>query len=120
MSILTKDEISAMIELAIAGCMRGKVQQARNIIEAILIAYPNNLAAKTGLAFTHIVVDDFATADNLLNEVILLDDSNDDSKGVLVLSKKLQGDLDSAEEIMNTIKDKNSKGYQLAKETLEL
>lgn len=120
MDTIEQEELSTMVQLAIVGCMKGKVKQSRDILNLILTAYPDNIAAKTCYAFSCIVVDEFAQADSMLEDIINADSENDDAKGFLVLSKKLQGNLDIANEVFETIKDSNSCGYKLAKEALEL
>ncbi len=117
--ILEKSEVRTLIDVAFAGCSRGLVTLSRQIFSKVLDVYPDIVAAKVGLAFSHIVVDDFAHGDELLNEVLENDSANDDARGFLVLSKFLQKDSDSVDSLMLEFVDKESSGYKLARSVIE-
>jgi lipoprotein NlpI len=117
--IIEKSEIRMLINVAFAGCSRGYVSKAREIFSKLLEVYPDIAAAKVGLAFSYVVVDDFNRGDEILNSVLDADSSNDDARGFLVLSKFLQKNTDAVDTLMNEFVDKDSSGYKLAQSVID-
>lgn len=117
-AILDKNEVRSLINVAFAGCSRGLVSQSREIFSKLLEVYPDNVAAKVGLGFSHVVVDDFTRGDEILAGVLEADSSNDDARGFLVLSKFLQKDTDSVDSLMGQFVDTESSGYKMAQSVI--
>ena len=111
---LEKDELQKLVDIAFAGCSKGRVPEARTVFSKILEAVPGYTPAKVGLAFTHVVVDDFPPADEMLTDLLGEDPDNDDARGFLVLSKFLQKDGDAVDALMGEFRDHDSAGYRLA------
>ena len=117
--ILEKSEIRMLINVAFAGCSKGCVTKSREIFSKILEVYPDISAAKVGLAFSHVVVDEFDRGDEILTSVLEADSSNDDARGFLVLSKFLQKNTDAVDSLMNEFVDTESSGYKLARSVID-
>ncbi|WP_274968633.1 tetratricopeptide repeat protein [Succinimonas amylolytica] len=119
-NFLDKDELQKLFNIAFVGCSRGFVPEARTVFSKILEAVPDHRAARAGLAFTHIVVDDFAPADEILQGLLAEDPDDDDSRGFLVLSKFLQKDSDAVDVAMREFRSLDSAGYRLASSLSEV
>ena len=111
---LNSRELQVLVDAAFAGCSRGLVANARKIFDTICEIYPDYVAASVGKAFSHIVVDDFSVAEEILGRLLEKDSSNDDARGFLALSKFLQKDQNALDEIMQQFADTSSNGYRLA------
>ena len=119
MSIITKEQLGSLISIGFVASAKGMVAQSRVIFNGILAAMPGQSGALTGLAFSHIVVDEFTKGDEILQEVIERDPSFYEASAVLVLSLMLQKKSDEARKIADTIPD-NVTSKSLAKNALSL
>ena len=83
MEVLSKDKVRLLLTIGFAACAGGKVAHARKLFENLRIAYPEADPVQVGLAFSHIVVDDFETGERLLQEVISRGDEDQDALSLL-------------------------------------
>ena len=120
MEALSKENARLLLTIGFAACAKGKVAQGRKLFENMHIAYPEASAVIVGLAFSHIVVDDFAEGERLLNEVIKLGDEDQDALALLSFSKALQKKEDEVQDIVAQISKEHTSAYSLAKEALKL
>lgn len=120
MNNLSQDDIRLLVNIGFAACVKGKVTPARTLFENLLVAYPQMAAVKVGLAFSHLVVDDFAHGEQLLQEVIDAGDPEQEALAFLAFAKVLQKQEDEARELAVQIKEENTTAYNLAQEALHL
>ena len=109
-----------LLTIYFAACASGKVAHARKLFENLRIAYPEADPVQVGLAFSHIVVDDFETGERLLQEVISRGDEDQDALSLLAFSKALQKKEDEVREIAASISEEHPSAYKLAQEALQL
>ena len=120
MQILDNEKISTLIQIGFAGCTKGQIFQARRLFEGLLCANPEILGAKLGLAFSHLVVDDFAKADELLDELMTKYEHDADVKAMKVFSCALQKQAEEAHAIADLISPEDVSAYQLCQDSLKL
>ena len=111
---LDKDDLVKIIEIGMAGAMKGRIVEARRLFEG-LCAYDQGLVpAKTGLALCHLFTDEFEQAEEILDGL----PQDDDVLGVRVLASVLKKDSAQAKSLMSEIKDRSGSGYKLASDTI--
>ena len=115
--LIEKSNLSRLIETGFFACMQGKILQARRIFENVLEYNADLVPAKIGLAFTYLVVDDFARGEELLGDC---PQDLDDVKSMQVFSKVLQRQGAEAQALYETIVDKQCPSAILAKNSLPL
>ncbi len=120
MEFIDKSAISLFLNLGYAGCLKGKVGQARKLFEALLELKPDLRAAKAGLALSHIVVDDFAKGDEMLSSLMAEDPQDHDFVALLALSKALQKDADEVQRLCLQIPDDAKTASQLAMQAAQI
>lgn len=82
--MLSQSEITRLLDVANAACHHGHALEARIILAGILSDKPDHIPAMLGLVYSHIVVDDFFTAEKILTEQILAHAPEDaDAKAML-------------------------------------
>ncbi len=111
----TKEDLTQLVQLGMAACMNGDVYHSKMMFEYLLEFDPNMRAAKLGLAFTKIVTDDFDNAIELLDEL----SEDDDTISLKVIAYSLQRNTTEAENLYNTIKNKDSSEALTAKQFLD-
>ncbi len=120
MALLSTEEKRLLVKLGFAACQKGKVKHARDLFEKLLEAEPDAVGAKVGLAFSHIVVNDFAKGDELLNEVMVKHPDDMEAAALRVLSFALQKKENEAREAAAKIPEKEGSAYSLAQGALAL
>ena len=78
MELLEKQELTALVNIAFALCLKGKVFEGREILKHLKEAEPSLMAAKVGIAFSHITVNEFDKARELLDECLQEDPDDQD------------------------------------------
>ncbi len=119
MEALSKENVRLLLTIGFAACAKGKVGQARKLFQNLKIAYPEATPVIVGLAFSHIVVDDFAAGEKLLAEVIDKDEEQD-ALALLAFSKALQKKEDEVREIAAKILEEHTSAYNLTQQALNL
>ncbi len=112
-----KEDVGNLCQIAYIGCMYGDVLYARRIFEALLEYNPDMTVAKIGMAYSHLVVDEFTEGDELLQE---LDQENDDVLSMQAVSKVLQKDETEARYFYDRVKDKSSPSARFAEQMLAI
>ncbi len=110
-----KQDVGSLCQIAYIGCMHGDVLYARKIFEALLDYNPDMTVAKIGMAYSHLVVDEFSEGDAILQE---LDQDDDDVLSMQAASKVLQKDETEARYYYDRVKDKSSPSARFAEQML--
>ncbi len=103
--MLNSTQIQRLLDIANVGCHNGYVYNARVIYDTVLTVKPDFAPAKIGLAFSHIVVDDFPVAEEILNAVLANNDDDIDAKVMLGLNLILAGESDRAHQILKPVSE---------------
>lgn len=119
MSLIARDDLVGLVNLGYELVSSGQVAAGRKIFSNLVEVYPDNQTIMVGLAFSHIVVDEFAKGEAILAPFLAQDDVFDETLAIAVLSKFLQKDLDGAKALASQIKDLESPAAVLAKNILE-
>ncbi len=102
--MFSNEHIQRLLDIANAGCSKGHVLEARTIYEGLLTLNPGLIPASIGLAFSHIVVNEFEEGERLLREEVLAAHPDDeDAKVMLGLCHTLAGHKDSAREVLDAL-----------------
>jgi len=96
--MLSERQTARLLDLGNLACQKGLVQEARTIFDGVLALKPHFVPALVGLAFSHVVVDDFATAQTILNKVLDTHPDDADALAILGLAQMLSGQKEEAEQ----------------------
>ena len=117
--MLTTDQITRLLDIGLCACHSGAVYEGRTIFDGILKFRPGNVAAFTGKALSHIVVDEFQAAEEILQKQVLTKNPEDaEAKAMLGLCFLLSGRLDESRAILGTIAAQKNASGQLARDLL--
>lgn len=95
--IFSQRQIARLLDIANMACQKGMVHDARCIFNAVLALKPGFVPAEVGLAFSHVVVDDFDGAQAILDRVLAEHDDDPDALAMLGLTHMLAGRREEAE-----------------------
>lgn len=101
--MLTQENISRLVDLACVACQKGLVADVRVILDGVLAERPGFVPARIALAFSHVVTDDFAGAEEILNGVLSENPDDADALAIQALGRFLSGDRDGAAAIFARI-----------------
>ncbi len=101
--MFSERQIARLLDLGNLACQKGLVKDARTIFSGVLALKPDFAPALVGLAFTHVVVDDFDGAQLILDKVLAANPADADALAMLGLSHMLAGRKDEAEQIFARI-----------------
>ncbi len=119
--MLSDDQIKRLLDIANVACHTGKVYNARVIYDAVLTIKPNHVPTRISLAFSHIVVDDFEVAEQMLNDVLKEIPADPDAVVMLGLNYLLSGNRNKAHEVLNPIgNDTSTPSGKLASDLLSV
>lgn len=79
---LKDDDVALLLDIANLACHKGMPAEARTIADGVLAVRPGFAPAVITLAYSHLVVNDFATALDMLAS--LLEQRPDDADALLV------------------------------------
>lgn len=99
---IDKQQLEGLVKVGFAAAAKGKVDKGRALFEHLLEAKEDSRSAKAGLAFTHLVFDDFAAGDEILDK-LLQEEDDEDIKALKVLSLCLQQKGPQARELCATL-----------------
>lgn len=91
-------QLSRLLDIANMACHKGMVADARRIFETVLALKPGFVPATVGLAFSHVVVDDFDNALAILDRVLAEHGSDPDALAMQGLACILAGRREEAEQ----------------------
>lgn len=114
--MLADSQIRRLLDIGNAATQSGNVVDARLIFDGVLAMRPNFSAAILGKSLSHIVVDDFATAEALLNEKVLAENPEDEEGRVLLaMIYKLSNREDQARIILESLMNAKESVAEVAK-----
>ena len=96
--MFSEQQIARLLDLGNLACQKGMVKEARTIIGGVLALRPDFAPALIGMAFTHVVVDDFEGALAILDKVLAASPNDSDALAMLGLAHMLAGRRDEAEQ----------------------
>lgn len=95
--MFSERQIARLLDLGNLACQKGMVGKARIIFDGVLALKPGFAPALVGMAFSHVVVDDFDGAREILGKVLAANPDDADALAMQGLSWMLAGDRDEAE-----------------------
>lgn len=101
--MFSERQIARLLDMANLACQKGLVGEARTIFRAVLAFRPHFAPALVGLAFSHVVVDDFDTALMILDDVLARDAADADALAMKGLACILAGRKDEARQAFEAI-----------------
>ncbi len=116
--MLDDNQVKRLLDIAYAGCHKGMVSEGRKIFSGVLADRPGYAPAEIGLAFSHLVVDEFPLALEILNGVLDRDPGDRDALCMLGFCCFLSGDKDAAKEKLAPLADGDDNAASMAKDIL--
>lgn len=116
--MLEHSQIARLLDIANAGCHRGLIQEARTIYENVLVLKPGHSPARIGLALSHLVIDEFEKAEEILREVLAENAVDAEARAMLGLCLTLAGKKDDAREYLDTLASEENESARLASSLL--
>lgn len=118
--MLTDTQVQRLQDIAYCAAHTGDVLNARTIYAGILAIKPQTVASRIGMAFTHLVVNEFDTAEAILKDEVLAANPDDAEARVLLgLNYLLATRKDEARDIFILLQKQNTPASTLARELLE-
>lgn len=117
--MLEDTQIHRLLDIANTGCQKGFVTDARAIYDGVLELRPNHAPALIGMAFSHIVVDEFEAAEKILNQVLAAHPDDTDAQVCLGLCYTLAGKTDEAKKTLTPLREQQGSIGTLAMNLLE-
>lgn len=103
--MISEAQLSRLLDVALTAAHRGLAADSRAMLEGLLAYKPGHAPALIGLAFTHVVVNDFDPAIDMLRRDVLDKNPGDqEALAILGLALKLAGRQGEAEEILAGLK----------------
>ena len=104
-----------LLEAGFFAAHTGKVFQARALFTGLLQARPGLVRARLGMAFSHLVANEFDQAEAGLNEILEASPENPEALALLGLCLTLSGRLEEAGQALGRIEDAAGPPFELAK-----
>ena len=101
--LLDNNEVALLLDLANLACHKGMPEEARVIVDGVLAVRPNFVPALITLAYSHLVVDDFDRALEILEPVLAAKPDDADARIVQLLTLLLAGKRSEADEAFDYI-----------------
>lgn len=118
--MLSDAQISRLLDVANAACHMGNAADARTIYAGVLALRPGFAPALIGKAMSHIVVSEYAEAERIMKEEVLVAVPDDvDALAVLGLCYTLDGRNDEAEAVLLPLAEGEGASAELAAGLLE-
>ncbi|NLY41499.1 MAG: tetratricopeptide repeat protein [Desulfovibrionales bacterium] len=118
--MLSTNEAQQLLDIANVGCTKGYILEARAIYEALVTLNPVQISACIGLAFSHIVSNEFAEGERVLREKVLATHPHDEEAGIMLgLCQILAGNKAVAQEILEPLAQAKGNRAELARTLLE-
>ncbi len=116
--MLDDNQVKRLLDVAYAGCHKGMVAEGRKIFSGVLADRPAYAPAEIGLAFSHLVVDEFPRALEILNGVLERDPGDRDALCMQGFCSFLAGDRDAAREKLAPLADGDDNAAAMARDIL--
>ncbi len=120
MELLEKKDLTLLVNIAFALCLKGKVFEGREILKHLKEAEPSLMAAKVGIAFSHITVNEFDKARELLDECLQEDPDDQDVLALKAFSYALEKNEDEVKELGEKISEDHPSAFKLYQDALEI
>ena len=118
--MLTDSQIVRLLDIANAACHKGLVLNARTSYDGVLAGRPGQVPALIGQALSHIVIGEYASAEDILRSQVLAEHPDDvDAKAMLGLCLCLSDRKDEAKDLLQTLTDSQTESSELARSLLE-
>ena len=118
--MLTDSQIVRLLDIANAACHKGLVLSARTIYDGVLAVRPGHVPALIGQALSHIVIGEYASAEDILRSQVLAEHPDAvDAKAMLGLCLCLSDRKDEAKDLLQTLTDSQTESSELARSLLE-
>ncbi|MDR1546858.1 MAG: tetratricopeptide repeat protein [Deltaproteobacteria bacterium] len=105
-----------LLEIGLFGAHSGQVLQARNVFEGLLQAAPELTTPKTGLAFCHLVINEFEAAEKGFRQVLATRPDDVEAQALLALTLGLTGRVGEAEPLLAKLRGGAGPVAELAKQ----
>ena len=116
--MFSERQIARLLDLGNLACQKGMVKESRTIFNGVLALKPDFAPALVGMAFTHIVVDDFDGAQSILDQVLAANAEDADALAMLGLAHMLAGRREEAEAVFARI-PQDSAANDMARAVME-
>lgn len=117
--MLTQEQIVRLQDIGISACHAGAAYEARIIFDGLLKVRPDNAVALIGKALSHIVVDEFPAAEEILRTQVLAKHPDDpEATAMLGLCFVLSERSDEARVLLGEIATQENTSGQLARDLL--
>ncbi|UQZ90986.1 hypothetical protein C4J81_17895 [Deltaproteobacteria bacterium Smac51] len=116
--MLNESQEKRLLDMGLTACHRGLPVQGRRIFKGLLAVRPNLIPAQLGVAFSHLVVGDFAPADLVIQNVLAANPQDEEARALLALSLRLQNKGDEARPILEALAAAEGPSARLAKDLL--
>ena len=117
--MLTQNQIVRLQDLGFSACHSGAVCEARKIFDGLLKLRPDNTAVRIGQALSHIVVDEFPMAEEILRDQVLATHPDDPEAEIMLgLCYILSGRHDEARVLLAKVEGQQTASGQLARDLL--
>lgn len=104
-SLLDDKEVALLLDIANLACHKGMPSEARVIVGAVLCARPLFVPALVTMAYSHLVVDDFAGALEILASVLEKHPDDYDARLIQGMAYLLDGQRFEAEKSFSAISE---------------
>ena len=117
--MLNQDQIIRLQDIGVTACHMGAVYEARKIFDGLLALRPDNASALIGKALSHIVVDEFQVAEEILRARVLENNPDDaEALTMLGLCYILGGHPEEARIVLGKVSGQNTPTGQSARDLL--
>jgi tetratricopeptide (TPR) repeat protein len=101
--IINGAQLAQLIDVGLAAAHLGKPGEARAIFENLLVYQPEHAPARIGLAFTHLVCNDFATAEFHLRKTLAQNPGDAEALALLGLTLGFGGKPEEAAKTLERV-----------------
>lgn len=83
--MLSAYDLQRLLDIANVGCHTGHVIQARTVYQGVLALKPGFVPARIGMAYSHLVLDEFDEAEGILKAILAANPADADAQALLGL-----------------------------------
>ncbi len=117
--MLTQDQMIRLQDIGFSACHTGAVHEAGQIFDGLLKLRPDNAAVLIGKALSHIVVDEFPKAEEILRDQVLAKHPDDpEAESMLGLCCIMSGRHEEARALLGKVERQENPAGQLARDLL--
>ena len=102
-TFLDERSVALLLDVANVACHNGYPGEAREIVDGVLAERPDFPPARITLAFTHLVVDEFDQAHEILNDVLAKNPNDADALFLQGFAYYLAGDTSMADQAFDAL-----------------